>query len=251
MQHTSCLLLLVICALIVQNVSAVYLVNWWHAPPNFGHIKELISSIRVPKGSDPTHTYWCANGFFGGYMGMQHNSGTERRILFSIWDDGNGGKVDLLQIGPGGQNGNFGGEGTGQHTIVHYNWKPEQTIFFRMTAEVNQAGNYTDYTGYWSPGGSWSLIAKYRAHNVVKYLDGSYSFLENFTKTDKNVIREGFYGNQTVINTDDHQSRARVTYEAQSVSPGDIWGEHQGNDGSYLRMDGPKNQGQYPPNHSS
>ncbi|SAM03104.1 hypothetical protein [Absidia glauca] len=251
MQLISCLLLLVNCALIVQNVSAVYLVNWWHAPPGFGHIKEVISSIRVPKGSDPTHTYWAANGFFGGYMGMQHNAGTERRILFSIWDDGKGGKVDLLQLGPGGEDGGFGGEGTGRHTITHYNWKPEQTVFFRMTAEVNQAGNYSDYAGYWNVGGPWTLIAKYRAHNVLKYLDGSYSFLENWTKTDKNVIREGFYGNQTIINTQGQKTRAKVVYEAQSTSPGDIWGERIVNGESYLRMDGPKNQGRYPPNHSS
>lgn len=82
-----------------QQVAAVSVHNWWNVPSGFGNVTEMVSSIRVPKGSDPTNTYWEANGFSIGYMGMQHNSGTERRILFAIWDDGKGSTVDLVKKG--------------------------------------------------------------------------------------------------------------------------------------------------------
>jgi hypothetical protein len=82
-----------------QQAACVSTHNWWDVPSGFGDVKEMVSSIRVPKGSDPTNTYWMANGFSVGYMGMQHNSGTERRILFAIWDNGKGSTVDLIKKG--------------------------------------------------------------------------------------------------------------------------------------------------------
>ncbi|ORZ17900.1 hypothetical protein BCR42DRAFT_478519 [Absidia repens] len=241
------------CIFFAHQVSAVYLVNWWQTPKNFGSIKEMISSMRVPPGSDPTHTYWCANGFTRGYLGMQHNDGTDRRFLFSIWDDGKGSKVDALQINPDAEDSTFGGEGTGSHTILHHPWNAGDVIFFRLTAEPNQAGDYTDFAGYYRFGdtGSWTLIAKYRAEKTVLYLTGAYSFLENFAGTDKNVLREGFYGNQTMININDKDARVQMSYESQRVTKGDIWEQRLVNGESYVRMDGLKDQGIYPPTNNS
>ncbi|KAI8339729.1 hypothetical protein BC941DRAFT_451149 [Chlamydoabsidia padenii] len=248
MQLFSSLLLVVSCALIAQQATAVYLTNWWIKPSAFGNIREMISSVRVPKGSDPTHTYWCAAGFFGGYLGMQHNYGTERRFLFSVWDDGAGGKVDALQIHPKGHNEPFGGEGTGMHVYINYDWRAEETIFFRLTAQVNQTGNYSDYTGYYRAGdsGRWTLLGKYRAHNVVSWLTGTYSFLENYPGTNKDVIREGFYGNQTLININGKKARADMAYQPSSFVAGDVWEQRDVGDESYVRMDGPKKKGLYP-----
>ena len=39
---------------------------------------------------DPVHSFYMACGFSRGYFGMQVNSLTERRIIFSVWDAGNG-----------------------------------------------------------------------------------------------------------------------------------------------------------------
>ncbi|KAI8330480.1 hypothetical protein BC941DRAFT_456763 [Chlamydoabsidia padenii] len=207
------------------------------------------SSIRVPKGSDPNHTYWCAIGFNRGYLGMQHNDGTERRILFSIWDDQKGGKVDALQVGEGGKNEYFGGEGTGMHTMLHYNWKSEETVFFRLLADVNKAGNYSDYTAWYRSGdkGKWTLIAKYRAHNITRWLTNNYSFLENYKHADTKMIREGFYGNQTIVNTDGKRVKVHMGYQPQRISKGDVWEQRAVNGEDYFRMDGPKNKGLYPP----
>jgi hypothetical protein len=82
-----------------QQVSCVAVHNAWYVPTAFSAIKEMISSIRVPTRSNPVNTYWMANGFSGGYMGMQRNSGSERRILFSIWDNGHESVVDLVKKG--------------------------------------------------------------------------------------------------------------------------------------------------------
>src|SRR5262249_19090985 len=37
---------------------------------------------------DPVATYYMACGWHRGYFGMQVNSPTERRIIFSVWDSG-------------------------------------------------------------------------------------------------------------------------------------------------------------------
>jgi len=43
------------------------------------------SELKVPKGQDTVGAYFMANGFNHGYFGMQVNSETERRIIFSVW----------------------------------------------------------------------------------------------------------------------------------------------------------------------
>lgn len=48
-------------------------------------IDYFYSELRVPKGLDTEGSYFMANGFNVGYFGMQVNSPTERRFLFSVW----------------------------------------------------------------------------------------------------------------------------------------------------------------------
>ena len=43
------------------------------------------NEVTVPTGNDVIGSYYMANGFGEGYFGMQVNSKTERRILFSVW----------------------------------------------------------------------------------------------------------------------------------------------------------------------
>ena len=43
------------------------------------------NEVTVPKGNDVVGSYYMATGFGEGYFGMQVNSPTERRILFSVW----------------------------------------------------------------------------------------------------------------------------------------------------------------------
>lgn len=90
---------------------------------------------EVAAVEEPLYTFYMACGFSRGYFGMQINSETERRIIFSVWDAGNGQKADdrsavaaddqtqLLAKGEGVEAGVFGNDGTGGHSHLVYPWK--------------------------------------------------------------------------------------------------------------------------------
>lgn len=146
--------------------------------------------LEVTPKTEPLWTYYEATGWHRGYFGMQVNSPTERRIIFSVWDSGgeavDRGKVQdehrvkLLGKGPGVDAGDFGNEGTGGHSHLVYPWKLGDTVHFLMRAEVE--GKNTTYTGWFrdSKKKDWQLVASFRAPNDGKYLHGLYSFNENF-----------------------------------------------------------------------
>ena len=90
-----------------------------------------------------------ACGFARGYFGMQVNSPTERRIIFSVWDSGTGqsaknrtdvsdeNRVKLLAKGENVVASDFGNEGTGGHSHLVYAWKTGQTRKkFAVTAKA-------------------------------------------------------------------------------------------------------------------
>ena len=60
-------------------------VHFGYEFPNNIDIKWFYNELTVPTGTDPIGSYHMANGFTEGYFGMQRNSATERRILFSLW----------------------------------------------------------------------------------------------------------------------------------------------------------------------
>lgn len=138
----------------------------------------------------PIHTYYEVCGWHRGYFGMQVNSPTERRIIFSVWDAGNeavdrnkvgnDNRVTLLAKGPGVVADSFGNEGTGGHSHLVYNWQLGDTFRYYMTAEVD--GAFTTYTGwfYFPDRREWGLIARFRAPKDGRYMRGLYSFNENF-----------------------------------------------------------------------
>lgn len=61
---------------------SVHLTYTVPAGPNF---KWMYNEVSIPLQMDPIGSYFMANGFGEGYFGMQVNSETERRILFSVW----------------------------------------------------------------------------------------------------------------------------------------------------------------------
>ncbi|ORZ08972.1 hypothetical protein BCR42DRAFT_424388 [Absidia repens] len=232
-------------------VSATSVHNWWTIPSNFGNISQIESSMRVPEGSDPTNTYWMANGWQGGYMGMQHNSGVQRTILFSAWDDGKGGKVTEIEKGKDVKVEPFGGEGEGLHGQFTYNWTAGETVYFRVAAKVNEKANSADYTGWWRSESAkkddWNLVATLRVENVPHWLSGIYGFLENFG-SDRSELREGYYGNFSVTNTAGKTVKPNNVTYSHTTPEADSNYEYKFVDGeSYMRTDGSKDEGIYPP----
>ena len=159
---------------------------------------------------DPVTTYYMACGFTRGYLGMQVNSATERRIIFSVWDSGSGvqakdrstvsqeNQVQLLAKGENVNASVFGNEGTGGHSDFKYNWKTGSVQRFVVTAKLD--GDHTIYTGWWyhPDKQQWMMLASFRAPKDGKYLHGLYSFSENFGGDNGHLLRKALYGPQWI-----------------------------------------------------
>lgn len=162
---------------------------------------------------DPLWTYYMACGWHRGYFGMQVNSPTERRIIFSVWDSG-GEAVDRQKVaaddrvtlagkGEGVYSGDFGNEGTGGHSHWVYPWKTGEKQRFVVTAKPTDA-THTIYSGYYflPDKQQWKLISSWKAPKEGGYLRGLYSFSENFGGSNGHLRRKALYGNQWIQTAD-------------------------------------------------
>ncbi|MDR2038694.1 MAG: DUF3472 domain-containing protein [Bacteroidales bacterium] len=170
------------------------------------------SEVTIPKGNDVIGSYFMANGFGQGYFGIQVNSPTERRVLFSVWspyvtdhpgeipDDQ---KVVYLRRGENVRGSEFGGEGSGGQSFMVFPWKVETTYRFLTRIRPDGKGN-TEYTGYFYDPDSdeWLLLACFRRPKTNTYYTNAYSFLENFSTNTGWITRKGYYGNQWAYGTD-------------------------------------------------
>jgi hypothetical protein len=158
---------------------------------------------------DPVWTYYMACGWHRGYFGMQVNSSTERRIIFSVWDSGDEAtdrdkvaeddRVKLIAKGEGVYTGDFGNEGTGGHSHLVYAWKTGEKQRFLVTAKPTDA-THTIYSGYYfhPDKKQWVLISSWKAPKEGGYLRRLYSFSENFGGANGHLLRKALYGNQWV-----------------------------------------------------
>ncbi|MBI5386045.1 MAG: DUF3472 domain-containing protein [Verrucomicrobia bacterium] len=156
---------------------------------------------------EPLWTYYMACGWHRGYFGMQVNSPTERRIIFSVWDSGGEGvdrnkvgdenRVKLVAKGEGVYSGDFGNEGTGGHSHLKFQWKTGETQRFLVTAKPVDA-THTVFSGfYFRPDQKkWMLISSWKAPKDGGWLRGLYSFSENFGGANGHLVRKARYGNQ-------------------------------------------------------
>jgi len=180
-------------------------------PAETGDIRWFYNEIEVPDGNDVIGSYFMANGFGEGYFGIQVNSETERRILFSVWspyvtDNPNDipeeDKIKLLKKGADVKTGEFGNEGSGGQSYRVYDWKAGNKYRFLLGAKPG-SDNSTDYTAYfYAPEiGQWELIASFRRPKTSTYLTRPHSFLENFMTEMGQFTRMGTYSNQWLRNT--------------------------------------------------
>lgn len=158
------------------------------------------SELTVPVNEDKIASYFMANGFGEGYLGIQVNSATERRVLFSVWDPAEGqGQTTLLKKGPGVTAGTFGGEGTGGQSYLVYNWKAGNTYKFLTKAKPNGAGSTVYTSWFFAPEeGNWRLIASFSRPAISTYLTHFHGFLENFDPGQGYLSRQAAWSNQWV-----------------------------------------------------
>ena len=174
-------------------------------------ITDFYSEITVPEGNDVIGSYFMANGFAEGYFGIQVNSSTERRILFSVWSpfvtDNPASipsefKITMLKKGNNVHAGEFGNEGAGGQSYLVYPWKAGVSYKFLLHGQP-QLDNSTIYTAYFfaPEENKWLLIASFKRPSTHTYLKKLHSFLENFVTETGNQTRMALYGNQWVRDT--------------------------------------------------
>lgn len=181
-------------------------VHLWYAIPAGGEVSAFYCEVTAVE--DPVGTYYAACGWQRGYLGMQVNSLSERRIIFSVWDSGEEkvsranvaetDRVILLAKGEGVVSGDFGNEGTGGHSHLVYPWKTGESQRFIVTDRMAD-GTHSIYSGYWFHPGQkkWMLISSWKAPKDGSYLRGLYSFCEDFAGTGQ-FRRKALFGNQWI-----------------------------------------------------
>jgi len=173
--------------------------------PQNAEIKWFYNELMVSK-EDPIGSYYMANGFGEGYFGIQRNSETERKVLFSVWspfqtdnptDIPPSDRIKMLRKGVNVKVGEFGHEGSGGQSFLLYNWQPLTVYKFLTSIEPDGKGN-TIYTGYFmdSNVGKWILIASFLRPKTDTYYTNAHSFLENFEPISGHYTRSVSFRNQ-------------------------------------------------------
>lgn len=195
-------------------------------------VRWFYNEITVPEGNDVIGSYYMADGFGEGYFGMQVNSATERRVLFSVWSPFNtqdpksipdNMKIKLLKKGDDVHGGEFGNEGSGGQSYKRFAWQAGKTYAFLLGAEPNEAGKATSYTAYFKDiaADKWYLIASFSRPQTSTYLTSLYSFLENFNPDGGDRTRMAQYGNQWISDSKGNwQELTAATYTFDATAKG-------------------------------
>ncbi|MEO2278923.1 DUF3472 domain-containing protein [Pseudoalteromonas pernae] len=225
----------------------------YQMPDETQNYEWFYNEVTVPEGQDTLGSYYMANGFDGGYFGIQVNSDTERRVLFSIWSPYTTDnpqaippeyRVELLKKGENVHVGEFGNEGSGGQSFMRYNWEAGVTYGFLTKITPVEGTDKTDFTAYFFDPSEqqWQLIASFRRPKTTTYLAGAYSFLENFMTGAGQFERLAQYDNQWVKTANgpwQEVTSARFTYDATARKQARV--DYQGgvNDaGFYLKNTG-------------
>lgn len=174
--------------------------------PQKENIEWFYNEVTVPVGEDPVGSYYMANGFGEGYFGIQVNSPTERRILFSVWspfttdnpkDIPEDQRIKMLKKGGDVHIGEFGNEGAGGQSYLIFPWITGNTYKFLTRVHPNGKGA-TEYTAYFfAPElGKWRLVAQFLRPITDTWYKHAHSFLESFHPESGYISRKGLYGNQ-------------------------------------------------------
>ncbi|QZE15278.1 DUF3472 domain-containing protein [Halosquirtibacter laminarini] len=183
----------------------------YSVPKEIGDVEYFYNEITVPKNNDVIGSYFMANGFAEGYFGIQVNSSSERRILFSVWSPYNTNnpeeipsdqRIQMLKKGDDVYTGKFGSEGSGGQSFLKYNWEAQTTYRFLLRAKPTKE-NCTDYTAWFMDPkvNKWQLIASFRRPKTSTYIKRPHSFLENFMVQQGNIPRTVNFTNQWACNT--------------------------------------------------
>ena len=212
------------------------------------------NEIKVPKEGEIMHSYYMAAGFGQGYFGMQFNSPTERRILFSVWSPFDtqdpkmipeSDRIQLLRRGEDVYIGEFGNEGSGGQSYLKYPWVAGETYKFLMHIRPDGKGN-TVYTAYFfaTEEAEWRLVASFLRPKTDTWYTNAHSFLENFSPEQGYLARKVEFTNQWALGTDGVWRRInQATFTHDATASAGVRLDYQGGkvpNGAafYLKMGG-------------
>lgn len=163
----------------------------------------VYQEVLVPEGMDPYGTFYTAIGYYRGYLGIQTNSDTERRVLFSVWDRDhiNGivsadDYVKFVDKDPDTTTNSFGGEGTGGQSFVRNSgWKTGRPIKFLLNLRKVKPNAVIHSAWYNVDDEGWKYVASWATPDEERLITGFHSFIENYTYTNGQFRREAYYYN--------------------------------------------------------
>lgn len=189
-------------------------VHMLYTPPA-ENIEYFYNEVTVPEGQDVNGTYFMLTGFGEGYMGIQsiqdENGENANLILFSVWSpyntDNPGEIPDSLHVVPIAHGKDvlvrdFGNEGSGKQSMMHYPWKAGETYRTMVKVTPDGKGN-TIYTGYFcDEKGDWHLLSRLLRPATNTYYRHMHSFLECFRPETSTQTRSVLFKNQWVRTAD-------------------------------------------------
>jgi hypothetical protein len=135
---------------------------------------------------------WHPGEAAGGYCGIQHNSNTEKRTIFSIWDTSPSLHPSVTFKDPETFANRFGGEGEGGHTHMPWDWQTGEAFrfFVKKTASTTKDSTDCQYFVMDRKTSQWRKSATITSPNggkrsVETIGPALASFLENFGGVDK------------------------------------------------------------------
>ena len=229
-----------------KNAASVHLA---YPLGNLGEVEAFYCEVTAEE--DPLWTYYMATGWHRGYFGMQVNSESERRIIFSVWDSGgeavdrnkvgDADRVKLVDRGEDVVTGSFGNEGTGGHSHLVFDWKTGEKQRFLVTAKADDE-THTTFAGYYFRPDlkRWMLVSSWRAPKEGKLLRGLYSFSENFSGRNGHLLRKARFGQQWVrTKQGEWRELTRATFSHDATGKSDRMDRFMGiSDGEFFLSHG-------------
>ena len=198
-----------------------------------GDMEYFYSEIFVPDGQDILGSYFMNNGFGQGYAGIQVNSLTDRRVLFSVWNpvpettpvDPRAAQYAPKLVRVNNQSAYrsrftytvFSGEGTGGQSRYNAMWPTGKVLkmLTRVRPHPDQMRfpHSSLYKAWFHNGDEWVFIAEWRRAEIsaadnngiqpsVKWYTGAHHFLENFNTGTGHLTRYATWDNDWYIGAD-------------------------------------------------
>lgn len=212
-----------------------------------GNMEYFYSEVYVPEGQDIIGSYFACNGTQRDYAGIQVNSATERRILFSVWsaletdDPSQMGKYSprLVRVNNDPEYKDlitytaFGNEGSGGQSYMKYLWEAGKT--YKMLTRVRphpQSDKYpysTLHKAWFHNGEKWIFIAEWRRMELEPADNGGkvtqpawyekvYHFTENFDVTQGHKSRYAIWNNDWYVSANGYWQECtsyRLTHDVR------------------------------------